>query len=236
MPSPGWSWAGAGHQADRRLVCAVAAAGASWRARRGRGPPVGAGRCCWSGGRGDLLLAAPYYLLAWPELWAAIGEQSAELGGGYQLSYTWQFIGTTPYLFELQNLVRWSLGLLGVAALAWGGAPHCWSPEAAPRAAPPVEGLADAVSGLYRPLGGAVRAPYVAAGAVLLPVRGLGRGRPRAARAGGARGPGARCWWRSPAARPSGAWPSVPSTPRPIRASPPRPGSRPTSRPARASS
>ena len=73
---------------------------------------------------GVTLLAAPYYVLAWPEFWAAIVAQNAELSGGYQLSYTWQFIGTTPYVFELQNLVLWGLGLpLGLAALVgWGGA------------------------------------------------------------------------------------------------------------------
>lgn len=73
---------------------------------------------------GTTLLAAPYYVLAGAEFWAAIVEQSDELSGGYRLAYTWQFIGTTPYLFELQNLVRWSLGLpLGLAALiGWGAA------------------------------------------------------------------------------------------------------------------
>lgn len=65
------------------------------------------------------LLASPYYVLAWNELWSAIQEQSHELNGGYVLTYTWQFIGSTPYLFELRNLIVWSLGIpLGVAALA----------------------------------------------------------------------------------------------------------------------
>jgi hypothetical protein len=69
-------------------------------------------------------LAAPYYLLAWPELWDAVRAQSAELGGDAALSYTWQFSGAPPYLFELRNLVAWSLGLpLGAAALlGWAGA------------------------------------------------------------------------------------------------------------------
>lgn len=65
------------------------------------------------------LITAPYYLLAANELWAAIVEQNVELSGGHVFPYTWQFIGSVPYLFELQNLVLWSLGLpLGVAALA----------------------------------------------------------------------------------------------------------------------
>jgi len=69
------------------------------------------------------LLAAPYYLLDWPELWDAIMVQSNEFSGGYKLSYTWQFIGRTPYIFEWGNLLLWGLGLpLGTAALggwAW---------------------------------------------------------------------------------------------------------------------
>ncbi|MGI8589149.1 MAG: ArnT family glycosyltransferase [Chloroflexia bacterium] len=69
------------------------------------------------------LLAAPYYLLDWPELWDAIMVQSNEFSGGYKLSYTWQFIGRTPYIFEWGNLLLWGLGLpLGLAALggtAW---------------------------------------------------------------------------------------------------------------------
>ncbi|HMA36681.1 MAG TPA: glycosyltransferase family 39 protein, partial [Chloroflexia bacterium] len=64
------------------------------------------GPLLWSGivALGTTLLAAPYYVLAWPELWAAIREQSRELGGGYTLAYTWQFRQAVPYLFELQNL------------------------------------------------------------------------------------------------------------------------------------
>lgn len=68
-------------------------------------------------------LTAPYYLLAWDDFWRAIVEQTGELSGGYKLPYTWQFIGSTLYLFELRNLVTWGLGLpLGIAALigwAW---------------------------------------------------------------------------------------------------------------------
>jgi hypothetical protein len=72
---------------------------------------------------GTALLASPYYLLDWREVWHAIVAQSDELSGGYKLPYTWQFIGSKPYLFETQNLVAWSLGWpLGLAALtgwAW---------------------------------------------------------------------------------------------------------------------
>jgi len=73
---------------------------------------------------GTTLLTSPYYLLAWNELWATVSVQSAELNGGYKLPYTWQFIGSTPYLFELRNLVLWGLGFpLGLAALVgWGWA------------------------------------------------------------------------------------------------------------------
>jgi 4-amino-4-deoxy-L-arabinose transferase-like glycosyltransferase len=57
------------------------------------------------------LVASPYYLLDWNELWSAIIEQSQELSGGYKLDYTWQFIGTTPYIFEGTNLALWSAGI-----------------------------------------------------------------------------------------------------------------------------
>jgi hypothetical protein len=63
------------------------------------------------------LLAAPYYLLALPELWSAVVEQSGELGGS-PLLYTLQFKGSTPYVFELTNLTWWGFGPpLGFAAL-----------------------------------------------------------------------------------------------------------------------
>jgi len=65
------------------------------------------------------LVASPYYVLAWNELWAAIGEQTEELNGGYSLSYTWHFIGTTPYIFEGSNLLVWGVGLAtGITGLA----------------------------------------------------------------------------------------------------------------------
>jgi hypothetical protein len=65
------------------------------------------------------LIASPYYVLAWNELWAAIKEQTDELNGGYRLIYTWHFIGTTPYIFEGSNLLVWGVGLAtGIAGLA----------------------------------------------------------------------------------------------------------------------
>jgi hypothetical protein len=69
-----------------------------------------------------VLVASPYYLLAWGELWDAIREQSDELSGSQRFAYVWQFEGSTPYLFELNNLVVWGLGVpLGVLALiGWG--------------------------------------------------------------------------------------------------------------------
>lgn len=65
------------------------------------------------------LAASPYYLLAWNELWSAIVQQAQELNGGYKLAYTWQFIDTTPYVFEGTNLLLWGVGLAtGITALA----------------------------------------------------------------------------------------------------------------------
>ena len=65
------------------------------------------------------LVASPYYLLDWNELRSALAEQTQELNGGYTLVYTWQFIGTTPYLFEGSNLLIWSVGLAtGISGVA----------------------------------------------------------------------------------------------------------------------
>lgn len=65
------------------------------------------------------VVASPYYLLDWNEFRAALVEQTEELNGGYTLTYTWQFIGTTPYLFEASNLILWSVGLAtGASAVA----------------------------------------------------------------------------------------------------------------------
>jgi hypothetical protein len=83
-------------------------------------PPLLFGACALIA----VFLSAPYYLLAWQDLWAAVREQSDELAGSERFPYTWQFEGATPYLFELHNLVVWGLGpALGIAALTgWGRA------------------------------------------------------------------------------------------------------------------
>lgn len=65
------------------------------------------------------LVASLYYLLDWNEFRAALIEQTQELNGGYTLAYTWQFIGTTPYLFEGSNLIVWSVGIAtGISGVA----------------------------------------------------------------------------------------------------------------------
>ena len=65
------------------------------------------------------LLFSPYYLLDWQEFRAALFEQTEELTGGYSLAYTWQFIGTTPYVFEGSNMILWSVGVAtGISGLA----------------------------------------------------------------------------------------------------------------------
>ncbi len=70
------------------------------------------------------LVAEPYYVLGWNEFWQAIQVQTDELSGAERFSYVWQFIGSTPYLFELKNLVVWGLGVpFGVVSLVgWAGA------------------------------------------------------------------------------------------------------------------
>lgn len=62
------------------------------------------------------LAVDPYLVLGWNEAIPAFTEQFNEMGGTQ--SWTWQFIGSIPYVFELQNLVLWELGVpLGLAAL-----------------------------------------------------------------------------------------------------------------------
>ena len=67
-------------------------------------------------------LVAEPYLHSWAGTnFGAIQVQSDELSGAPKFSYVWQFIGSTPYLFELKSLVSWGLGFpFGlVALLGW---------------------------------------------------------------------------------------------------------------------
>ncbi|HET7076363.1 MAG TPA: glycosyltransferase family 39 protein [Chloroflexia bacterium] len=94
-------------------------ADASGRFRRIAGPPALLLGCAAV----TCLIAAPYYVLAWDEFRAMLTSVQAAASDPYRYSFNWQFIGTTPLLFEGRNLVVWALGVpLGLAAVggyAW---------------------------------------------------------------------------------------------------------------------
>ena len=65
------------------------------------------------------LVAEPYSLIDWFRFGQGLLQESAMASGRIDLPYTRQFIGTLPYLYPVQELAIWSLGLpLGLAGLA----------------------------------------------------------------------------------------------------------------------
>ena len=66
-----------------------------------------------------LLLAQPYALLDWRQFYGDFVEQSEMVRRIRDYPYTRQYIDTTPYLYHVQQLAVWGLGLpLGIVALA----------------------------------------------------------------------------------------------------------------------
>src|SRR5579883_1509729 len=71
-------------------------------------------------------VAMPYAFLDFSEFSQRIAEEGDLARGLLDYPYVRQFAGTTPYLYELQNMVLWGMGLaLGVASLA-GLLWLCW--------------------------------------------------------------------------------------------------------------
>jgi YYY domain-containing protein len=65
------------------------------------------------------VVAMPYAWLDFNEFWQQVSFQGDLARGMVDLPYVRQFAGTTPYLYELQNMVLWGMGLvLGVVVLA----------------------------------------------------------------------------------------------------------------------
>ncbi len=72
------------------------------------------------------IVAMPYALLDFSEFSQQVSYQGDLARGMIDLPYVRQFAGTTPFLYELQNLVFWGMGLaLGLASLA-GLLWLCW--------------------------------------------------------------------------------------------------------------
>ena len=68
---------------------------------------------------GAFVLAQPYALLDWRQFYADFAEQSEMVRRIRDYPYTRQYIDTTPYLYHVQQLAIWGLGLpLGVLAFA----------------------------------------------------------------------------------------------------------------------
>jgi YYY domain-containing protein len=65
------------------------------------------------------LIAMPYALLDMPEFIQQVAAQGDLARGALDLPYVRQFAGTTPYVYESQNMLFWGMGLtLGLAAFA----------------------------------------------------------------------------------------------------------------------
>ena len=72
------------------------------------------------------LIAMPYALLDLHNFIQQVALQGSLANGTVDVPYTRQFAGTTPYLYEAQNMLFWGMGLtLGLAALA-GFLWLCW--------------------------------------------------------------------------------------------------------------
>ncbi|HET9921879.1 MAG TPA: glycosyltransferase family 39 protein, partial [Ktedonobacteraceae bacterium] len=65
------------------------------------------------------LIAMPYALLDFKNFVEQVSEQGSLARGALDLPYVRQFAGTTPFLYEAQNMLLWGMGvMLGLAAFA----------------------------------------------------------------------------------------------------------------------
>ncbi|NPA91191.1 MAG: hypothetical protein GXO55_07060, partial [Chloroflexi bacterium] len=70
------------------------------------------------------VVTSPYVILDWPNFkQAVLVEQGAMVRGDADFPFTRQYRGTTPYLYHIEQSIRWgmgwALGLLGWLGLAW---------------------------------------------------------------------------------------------------------------------
>jgi len=64
------------------------------------------------------LIFEPYALIDFPTFWRQTQEQQAMTKNAYVFPYTLQYVGTTPYLYHLKNLVLWGMGIpLGIISI-----------------------------------------------------------------------------------------------------------------------
>ncbi|HET9111918.1 MAG TPA: DUF2298 domain-containing protein [Ktedonobacterales bacterium] len=69
------------------------------------------------------LITSPYVLIDWKEFIAQVSEQTALSQGKLDYPYVRQFAGTTPFLYQLQQMLLYDMGIplgtLGLAGLGW---------------------------------------------------------------------------------------------------------------------
>lgn len=69
------------------------------------------------------IITCPYALIDWPNFQVQVSAQTALAQGKLDYPYVRQFVGTTPFVYEIQQLLLYDmglpLGLLGLAGFAW---------------------------------------------------------------------------------------------------------------------
>jgi hypothetical protein len=92
--------------------------------RRRDWPDILTGLCVVAGMTAIVfLLVEPYALIDRDGFVQQVSEQGSMARGGLDFPFVRQFAGTTPYIYELQNMVLWGMGVLpGIAACM----AFCW--------------------------------------------------------------------------------------------------------------
>lgn len=57
------------------------------------------------------LICEPYALLDFATFWQQISEQHQMVKSAYVFPYTLQYVGTTPYFYQVKNMILWGMGL-----------------------------------------------------------------------------------------------------------------------------
>lgn len=103
--------------APMALACLLA-----WR-RRGAEAALLAGAGMLAAAIVTFLVTSPYALIDWKEFIAQVSQQTDLSQGKLDFPYVRQFAGTTPYLYQVRQLLLYDmglpLGLTGLAGLGW---------------------------------------------------------------------------------------------------------------------
>lgn len=64
------------------------------------------------------IILEPFAVIDFPTFWRQTQEQQRMTYSAYIFPYTLQYVGTTPYLYQLKNLILWGMGIpLGILAV-----------------------------------------------------------------------------------------------------------------------